>query len=440
MTDELTAEVVQQIGQAIGSMAQDLGEQTVVIGRDGRLSGPELSAALKAGLCASGVDVIDIGMVPTPCLYFATKILESKSGVMLTGSHNPSDYNGLKMVIAGKTIAGDDIQDMYDRIATGRLHTGEGQVSEVDVVDQYQERVLQDVDLKRPLKVVVDCGNGVTGDLAPQLIEAMGCEVIPLFTEIDGNFPNHHPDPSKPENCRDAVAAVKESGAELGLLFDGDGDRLGVVTPEGEIIYPDRQLMLYAKDALARKPGGTVLYDVKCTKNIAPIIEAAGGTAVMCQTGHALVKKQIQATGAILAGEMSGHVFFNDVWYGFDDALYTAARLLNIVSDAESATALFSALPDSVTTPELNVAIPDDEKFSYVQALVDNADFPDAKLITIDGLRVEFPDGWALVRCSNTTPSLVVRFEADSETALASIQSRFREFLLQYAAHLDLPF
>lgn len=442
VTNELTADVVHDIGMSIGSYAQAMGEKTVIVGRDGRTSGPELSQALSDGLRDSGVDVIDIGMVPTPVLYYATKILDSQSGVMLTGSHNPADFNGLKMVIAGHTVAGDDIQALYQRLENADVLEGAGSYALKDINEQYEQRVLQDVNLAKKLKVVVDCGNGVTGMMAPDLIAKMGCDVVPLFTEVDGTFPNHHPDPSKPDNMQDAIKAIAEHQADLALVFDGDGDRLGVITNQGDIIYPDRQLMLYAQDVLAKFPGATILYDVKCTKNLGPVIEAAGGKPEMCATGHSLVKKQIKVSGAKLAGEMSGHVFFNDTWYGFDDALYTAARLLNIVSAAEGTSSeLFASVPDSVTTPELNVAVPDAEKFDLVQRLIDNADFPGAELITIDGLRIEFADGWALVRCSNTTPCLVIRFEADSETALKSIQSRFREFLLQYAgAELTLPF
>lgn len=441
VTNELTADVVHDIGLAIGSKAQEMGEKTVIVGRDGRLSGPELIQALKQGLMNSGVNVIDVGMVPTPVLYYATKVLESNSGVMLTGSHNPANYNGLKMVIAGKTMAGDDIQDLLQRLQADNLKSGSGSESSHELLDQYADRVREDVNLQKPLKVVVDCGNGVTGVLAPELIESLGCEVIPLFTEVDGNFPNHHPDPSKPKNLEDAIAAVQEHKADIGLAFDGDGDRLGVVTPSGKTIWPDRQMMLFARDALEKKPGSIILYDVKCTKNLADVITQAGGEAIMCATGHSLVKKKIAETGASLAGEMSGHIFFNDTWYGFDDALYTAARLLNILAkDARSTDEIFDALPDSITTPELNIDVADDRKFDLINTLQANADFSDATIITIDGLRVEFEDGWALVRASNTTPCFVTRFEADSTEALARIQSRFREFLLQYASDLILPF
>lgn len=441
VTNELTADVVHDIGLAVGSKAQEMGEKTVIVGRDGRLSGPELISVLKTGLMASGVDVIDIGMVPTPVLYYATKVLDSQSGVMLTGSHNPADYNGLKMVLAGKTMAGDDIQDLYQRLQQRHLKTGEGQQSYISMLDTYAERVKADVDLKRRLKVVVDCGNGVTGVIAPALIESFNCEVVPLFADVDGNFPNHHPDPSKPKNLEDAIKAVKEHNADIGLVFDGDGDRLGVVTQAGKTIWPDRQMMLYARDTLTKKPGATILYDVKCTKHLADVIDQAGGKAVMCATGHSLVKKKIVETNAALAGEMSGHIFFNDTWYGFDDALYTAARLLNILaSESINADAIFDALPDSITTPELNIDVADDRKFDLISTLQANANFTDANVITIDGLRVEFEDGWALVRASNTTPCFVTRFEANSQAALARIQSQFREFLLEYASDLELPF
>jgi phosphomannomutase/phosphoglucomutase len=442
-TNELTADVVHDIGMALGSEVQAQGGKSIIVARDGRLSGPALSEALKQGLCASGCDVIDIGIVPTPVLYFATYTLNTRSGVMLTGSHNPRDYNGLKMVVQGGTLTNEQIQSLYQRLQTQDILQGQGKVSRLDIIDAYIAAVKQSVKLKKPLKVVVDAGNGVAGELAPKLYRVLGCDVTELYCEIDGHFPNHHPDPSKPENTLELIEKVKQVGADIGLAFDGDGDRLGVVTPKGKVIWPDRQLMLYAQEVLKAHPGSTIIYDVKCSKNLGEVIKAAGGKPLMYKTGHSLIKTKLKEMKAVLAGEMSGHTFFNDKWYGFDDGLYVGARLLEILAESsEHADAIFDRIPESISTPELNIAVEESEKFRLMQKLLEDAKryFPEAKLITIDGLRVEFADGWGLVRCSNTTPVLVVRFEADSEQALWRIKTLFRDFILEKNPNLDVGF
>lgn len=437
----LTAAAVYEIGRAIGSEAYERGEQQVVVARDGRLSGPELSASLTQGLTASGRNVIDVGRVPTPVLYFATQYLGSGSGVMLTGSHNPANYNGLKIMLRGETLHGEGIQRLRHRIEGGKLLSGDGKVEQVDVATAYVERITSDVQLMRPLKVVVDCGNGVTGELGPRLLRELGCEVVEMFCEIDGNFPNHHPDPGKPENLIALSRAVPEQNADLGLAFDGDGDRLGVVDSAGKIIWPDRVLMLLATDVLLRQPGAKIIYDVKCSRHLDRIIRENGGEPQMGQTGHSFIKAQMKETGALLAGEMSGHIFFKERWFGFDDALYAAARLLEVLAaEKRPSSAVFDELPDAVTTPELNVAMKEGEHFELMQRLLASAQFPGAKLITIDGLRAEFPDGWGLVRASNTTPCLVLRFEADDAEALHRIQEEFRRQLLDLNPDLKLPF
>ncbi len=437
----LTAASVQLIGRAIASAARACGETTVIVARDGRLSGPELSQALMQGLTAAGVDVIDIGQVPTPVLYFATKTLGFASGVMLTGSHNPPDYNGLKIVIAGDTLAGDAITDLYQRIRDGRLSEGQGKVQQRTISKAYIERIVGDVALARPLKVVVDCGHGVTGEIAPRLLRALGCEIVPLYTDIDGHFPGHHPDPSKPENLADLIAAVAREQADIGVAFDGDGDRLGVVTPQGKIIYPDRLLMLFAKHVLLSHPGADIIFDVKCTRDLRSLIAAHGGRPLMCRTGHSFIKAQLKETQAALAGEMSGHIFFNDRWYGFDDGLYAAVRLLEILSlEMADADSIFAEFPENATTPELNIAVSDAEKFALVERLKAQASFVDGTVSTLDGLRVDFSNGWGLIRASNTTPMLVARFEGHTEADLAQICQRFHDLLQQVAPQLALPF
>lgn len=437
----LTAETVRQIGQAIGSEAVARKQQAIVIGRDGRLSGLEFARALAEGITSTGIDVIDIGMVATPITYFAAWHLNTNSCVSITGSHNPPDYNGLKMVLGGETLYGDMIQDLRRRIVEGDLAKGQGKVSHVDVRAAYMERILSDVKLARPMKIVLDCGNGVGGNTAPELYRRLGCELVELFTEVDGNFPNHHPDPSKPENLQDVIHALKTTDAEIGIAFDGDGDRLGVVTKDGEIIYPDRQLMLFAADVLSRVPGGEVVYDVKCTRNLAKWVRDHGGKPVMWNTGHALIKAKLKQTGAPLAGEMSGHTFFKERWYGFDDGLYAGTRLLEILSRSADANAVLKGLPNAVCTPELNIKMQEGEPVKLVTRLKELPAFAgEAERITIDGLRVEFADGFGLVRSSNTTPVLVLRFEADTEAAITRIQGEFRKALLAAWPGLDVPF
>jgi phosphomannomutase/phosphoglucomutase len=440
----LDAGIARQIGQAFGAAARAKGEKAVVIGRDGRLSGPELTAALAAGLQDAGMDVIDLGMVVTPMVYFATHVLGTQSGVMVTGSHNPPDYNGFKMVLAGEAIYGETIQALYQAIlsgAAGQAATPAGGYRNHDIRDAYLQRVLGDVKLARPMKVVVDCGNGVAGAFAGELYRALGCEVQELFCEVDGTFPNHHPDPAHPENLQDVIRALQSSDAELGLAFDGDGDRLGVVTKDGQIIYPDRQLMLFAADVLTRNPGREILYDVKCTRHLAPWITEHGGKPLMWKTGHSLVKARMRETGAPLGGEMSGHVFFKDRWYGFDDGLYAGARLLELLSRESDPSAVLNALPQSISTPELQLKLIEGENFTLIAALQQDARFPGADdIIRIDGLRVEYPDGFGLARSSNTTPVVVMRFEAESEAALARIQAEFKRVILAAKPAADLPF
>ncbi len=437
----LTADVVRRIGHALGSLALEKGQSAIAVGRDGRLSGPELSGALMDGICAAGCDAIDVGCVPTPVTYFAAYELGCNSCVSVTGSHNPPDYNGLKMVIGGTTLALDAIQDLKKRIEAGNLKHGQGQRKSANVPDAYVEKIVGDVKLARPMKIVMDCGNGVAGAIAPELFKRLGCEIIPLYCEVDGNFPNHHPDPSKPENLADVVKALQETNAEIGIAFDGDGDRLGVVTKDGEIIYPDRQLMLFAADVLSRVPGGTIIYDVKCTRLLAPWIKQHGGVPLMWNTGHALVKAKLKETGAPLAGEMSGHTFFKERWYGFDDGLYTGARLLEILARAVDANPVLKNLPNSPSTPELNIKMAEGEPFTLIDKLKAEGQFPGAdEIITIDGVRVEYPDGFGLARPSNTTPVVVLRFEADDAAALARIQSAFQTALNTVWPGIQLPF
>ncbi|TDQ49439.1 phosphomannomutase/phosphoglucomutase [Permianibacter aggregans] len=439
--EQLNEEVVRQIGRAIGSEAFERGEQKVIVARDGRLSGPDLLEALKRGLLESGRDVIDLGAVPTPLLYFATHYLSSRSGVMLTGSHNPSNYNGLKIVLAGDTLSGDDIQRLRERIETGNLLSGRGSLERMSIAEDYMAQITSDVALAQPLKIVIDCGNGIAGAVAPDLYRALGCEVIELYCDVDGNFPNHHPDPSKPKNLEKLIETVKAEQADVGLAFDGDGDRLGVVDSNGKIIWPDRQLMLYAMDVLSRHPGTDIIYDVKCSRHLARVISGHGGRPLMWRTGHSLIKGKMRETGALLAGEQSGHIFFKERWYGFDDAIYTGCRLLEILAaDFRKSADIFKSLPEGVTTPELNMAISDQRKFAFVDKLAQEGDFAGGQVNTIDGVRVDFADGWGLVRASNTTPALVLRFEADNETALKRIQELFRGQLLMVDPQAQLPF
>jgi phosphomannomutase/phosphoglucomutase len=437
----LTPEITLQIGQAIGSEALARGQSAIAIGRDGRLSGPELAAALAEGIRAAGIDVIDLGLVATPMCYFAAHHLGTHSAVMVTGSHNPPDYNGLKMVLGGETLSGEAIQALRRRIETGDLAAGRGSYRQQDIARDYIERIAADVRLARPMRIAVDCGNGVPGAYAPALYRALGCEVETLYCEVDGRFPNHHPDPSQPENLGDLIAHLAAGGAEIGLAFDGDGDRLGVVTRDGRIIYPDRQLMLFAADVLSRNPGATVIYDVKSTRNLRAWIDHHGGKPVMWKTGHSLIKAKMRETGALLAGEMSGHVFFKERWYGFDDGLYAGARLLEYLSRQADIDATLHGLPDSINTPELHIAMGEGEPHQLIATLQQNARFEGAReIITIDGLRVEYDDGFGLMRASNTTPVVVLRFEAESAAALERIQADFRRVLKAARPELRLPF
>jgi len=442
--DTLTPQIVSEIGQAIGSEAAAQGQQKVVVARDGRLSGTMLKQALIEGLQRAGRSVIDIGMVPTPLLYFATHELKTGSGVMLTGSHNPSNYNGLKMMIGGDTLAGEKIQALKSRIATGNLlNKPTNDLENLDIRQIYLQRILQDVKLARSFKIVIDCGNGVGGAIAPELLQQLGCEVIPLFCEVDGHFPNHHPDPSKPANLQTLIETVQAQQADFGLAFDGDADRLGVVDAQGKIVWADRQMMLYATDILQRHPGAEIIFDVKCTRHLAEVIEKQGGKATMWRTGHSPIKAKLKETGALLAGEMSGHIFFKERWYGFDDALYTAARLLEILAkDPRTPTEVFCSLPDAVNTPELNLNVArDGEHFELMQKILATFHFDaSAQISTIDGLRVDFPRGWGLVRPSNTTPCLVIRFEAEDQAELERIQTQFRQQFLAIDNTLNLPF
>jgi len=437
----LTPEIVTAIGRALGSEARARGQQAVAIGRDGRLSGAALCGALAQGLAAAGVDVIDIGMAATPIGYFAAHHLNCGSAVMVTGSHNPPDYNGLKMVLGGVTLAGEDIQRLRARIENGDLAQGAGKYSRADLRDAYLARIVSDAKLARRMKIVIDCGNGVAGATAPELFRRLGCDVTELYCDVDGNFPNHHPDPSKPENLQDLIAALRAADAELGLAFDGDGDRLGVVTKHGHIIYPDRQLMLFADDVLKRNPGAEIIYDVKCTRRLSSWIAERGGKPLLWKTGHSLVKAKMKERDSPLAGEMSGHIFFGERWYGFDDAQYVGARLLEILSRSTDPEAVLDALPDSINTPELNWALAEGEPHRLIGGMQQTACFPGAReIIRLDGLRVEYADGFGLARASNTTPVVVLRFEGDTQAAIARIQAEFRSALLLAKPGAELPF
>jgi phosphomannomutase / phosphoglucomutase len=439
--DTLTESGVETIGRAIGSEALARGCDSVVIGRDGRLSGPALAAALARGLRAAGVNVIDVGQVATPMLYYAAHELGTLSGVMVTGSHNPPQYNGLKMMLAGDTLSGEAIQALRARITGNDLATGNGAYRTHDIRAAYLERIAGSIKLARPMHIAIDCGNGVAGATAPELYRRLGCTVEELFCEVDGTFPNHHPDPSQPHNLQDLIAALKKGDAEIGLAFDGDGDRLGVVTKSGKIIYPDRQLMLFAADVLSRVPGAEVIFDVKCTRHLFDWIRKHGGRPLLWKTGHSFIKKKLKETGAPLAGEMSGHIFFKERWYGFDDGMYAGARLLEILSSSENPSAVLEALPDSISTPELQWQLSEGENYALMEQLQKTAEFPAAKeIITIDGLRVEYADGFGLARPSNTTPIIVLRFEADTADALQRIQEDFRRVLLGVKAGATLPF
>ena len=437
----LSAAVMREVGRALGTLAGEKGAATLAVGRDGRLSSPELCAALMDGLNAAGADVIDIGLVPTPVTYFAAHHLGCRSAAMLTGSHNPGEYNGVKMVVAGDTLSGEEIQGLRQRIEAGTFASGGGKRTQGSVLDAYVDRIVGDVKLARPLKVAIDCGNGVAGVIAPRLYRRLGCEVTELFSEVDGNFPHHHPDPSKIENLSALVNELKTGAAELGLAFDGDGDRLGVVTKSGRIIFPDRQLMLFAQDVLARNPGAQIIYDVKSTRLLAPWIERHGGRPLIWKTGHSLIKAKLKETGAPLAGEMSGHTFFKERWYGFDDALYCGTRLLEILSQGRNPSQVLEDLPDAPSTPELNWKLAEGEPHAIINRMLGLKAFSNAsRLVTIDGLRAEYEDGFGLARASNTSPVIVLRFEGNDAGALRRIQEDFRKVLQPLKPGVPLPF
>ncbi len=441
--ETLTKDIAYDIGRSLGTDAKKQGCATMVLGRDGRTSSPSLANAVAQGIVSTGTHVLDIGMVPTPVLYFVTQHIDGRCGVMITGSHNPADYNGMKMVINGETLAGDRIQLIRQCIANQSFASGIiGQIEENSaIVNEYIGTISEEIDIARPIKVVVDCGNGAASSLGPTLLKTLGCEVVELFCAVDGTFPNHHPDPSQPENLADLIAAVKQHAADVGIAFDGDGDRLGVVDSKGKIIWPDRQMMLFAKEVLALRPGSEIIFDVKCSRHLPEQIVKHGGRPLMWRTGHSFMKAKLKETGAMLAGEMSGHIFFNDRWFGFDDALYAAARLIEILSNDDRCSAdVFADFPDSFSTPELNVWMAEGENVRFLDNMFSAAKFTDGKITTIDGLRVDFPEGWGLVRASNTTPALALRFEADSPQALHDIQAQFRQLMKKIKPDIVLPF
>lgn len=438
----LTAQGAYLLGRAIGTEASEAGQQTVIVARDGRLSSPELSRSLIKGLVESGRNVINLGLVPSPVLYYATEVLEAQSGVMITGSHNPPTHNGMKIVINGETLYGERIQTLKDRVARGDFNEGQGEEQELDISDRYLNDVANDIVLARPLKIGIDCGNGAAGELAPKLFTQLGCEVSALYTDIDGNFPNHAPDPGNPDNLTDLIRLVDSEQLDLGLAFDGDGDRVAVVTNRGEIIWPDRLMMLFARDVLSRSPGADILFDVKCTRALPAVIRKSGGRPLMYKTGHSLIKAKMKETGAPLGGEISGHIFFADRWFGCDDGMYAGGRLLEVLSLLDDpASQVFSGLKTGITTPALYVEVEEERKFPLVEALTARAEkFPGGRATTIDGLRIDFPDGWGLVRASNTTASLVVRFEGRDEEALQRVKTMFRNQLKAVDETLTLPF
>ena len=447
----LDPSIAKLIGQSFGSAMREIGETTCVVGRDGRLSGPSLMAGLTEGLLSVGVDVIDLGVVATPMVYFGTNISilgqQAKSGIMITGSHNPPDYNGFKMVLGGSAIYGEQIQALRERIVAKNFTSGQGTRSEHNIFPEYLQRIVGDVKLKRKIKIAVDCGNGVGGAFAGRLFRELGCEVEELFCEVDGTFPNHHPDPAHLENLQDLIKNLQTTDNELGLAFDGDADRLGVVTKTGEVIFPDRQMMLFAKDVLSRNPGAQIIYDVKCTRNLATYVKQQGGVPLMWKTGHSLVKAKLKETGAPLAGEMSGHIFFKDRWYGFDDGLYTGARLLEILSSEQDPNKTLEQLPNAICTPELQMPCAEGEAFSLLDKIKAEVTksaqvtFETAESVnTIDGVRVEYADGFGLARPSNTTPIVVMRFEADTQAAIERIQAEFKKVFLAVKPDAKMPF
>ncbi len=441
--ESLNNEIVRVIGRAIGSEAQALGHMHLVVGRDGRHSSPELSEALIAGILGSGCDVTDLGMVPTPVLYFASHHLDTQSAVMVTGSHNPANYNGLKIILAGRSLTGDAIQALYRRIDQSDLLKGQGTRHQANVTEDYIQKIADDIHVSRPIKVVVDCGNGVAGAIVPQLLHALGCEVIELYCEVDGSFPNHHPDPSQPDNLQDLVSAVRQHDAELGIAFDGDGDRLGVVDTMGNTIFPDRLMMMFAQDVLLRRPGAVIIYDVKSSNLLGEEISRAGGEAIMWQSGHSVIKNKMLEMDAQLAGELSGHIFFKERWYGFDDGMYAAARLLELLCQdplERTPTEIFAALPGRKSTPEILLEMDVAESKQFITKIQQEGQFPDAQVTTMDGLRADYVNGWGLVRASNTMPGLTLRFEGDTEADLSNIQERFKRQMLQIAPTLNVSF
>lgn len=438
---DLDEDAYYSIGRAFSFLLYEAERDSALLARDGRLSSDELAAALKQGLLDSGIKVTDLGAVATPVMYYATSTYGIDSGLMVTGSHNPSDYNGIKMVLAGRTLVQKDMDGLYELVHAGKAIEAQGEAENVDIIAHYKQRIVSDIHLQRPLKVVVDCGNGIAGTVIPEVIEQLGCEVVPLYCEVDGRFPNHHPDPSVEANLLDLKRTVAEQQADLGLAFDGDADRLGVITDSGELIWPDRLMMLYAREMLKDEPGASIVFDVKCSAHLAKVIEAAGGVARMCPTGHSIVKAVMKEEKAVLAGEMSGHLFFKNRWYGFDDALYSACRLLEILSQSpQKVSEQFSQIPNSVNTPEIKIAIADELKFDFMEKFIQTAQFPQGKKIGIDGLRVEFAHGWGLLRASNTTPCLVARFEASDAASLKDIQILFRTQLQRVDGTLEPPF
>lgn len=440
VTTDLRPDIVFLIGRALATLYPTC--QQVVVGRDGRLSSQDLADQLIAGLRAGGTDVIDVGEVPTPVLYYATHALKSGSGLMVTGSHNPPEYNGIKMVMAEKTLFGDLIQEIFNCIQTNDFCTGSGALEKIDVLDDYVSVIIRDITLQRPLKIAIDCGNGVAGPAALKLFAQLGCEVTPLYCDVDGTFPNHHPNPSELDNLKDLISTVCEKQLDLGLAFDGDGDRVGIVDETGEVLYADRQMMLYAEDVLSRNPGAEVIFDVKSSRNLARHIEQAGGKATMWKTGHSFIKNKMKETGALLAGEMSGHIFFKERWFGFDDGLYSAARMLEILTtQGLTASQRFALLPNDVSTPEITLKLDEDgAQHRFVEKFVAEATFEGAQLTTIDGVRADFDYGWGLVRASNTTPAIVIRFEAVNSDKLAQLQRDFKKQLLATDPSLTLPF
>ena len=440
VSSDLRPDVVYLIGKAVGTLYPQC--ETVVVGRDGRLTSQELSDNLIRGLQSTGTNVIDVGEVPTPVLYFATHELNTGSGLMVTGSHNPPEYNGIKMVMGEKTLFGEMIQEIYDCITKNSFKSGQGSVKEIPILDSYQRTICDGVKLSRPLSIAIDCGNGVAGPTAKSLFNNMGCKVTELFCDVDGNFPNHHPNPSEPENLQDLIETVVKNNLDLGLAFDGDGDRVGIVDEKGEVLWADRQMMLYSKDVLSRNPGAEIIFDVKSSRNLANFIEQAGGVATMWKTGHSFIKNKMKETGALLAGEMSGHIFFKERWYGFDDGLYSAARMLEILSaDNRAVSKIFNELPNDISTPEITVHLDKDgAQHEFIHKFIQQSNFSDAKLSTIDGVRADYTYGWGLVRASNTTPSLVIRFEAENEAKLEQLKADFKTQIHLVDATINLPF